>query len=232
MHNKQRVKKIFDLINRLNPDLITFQEVWDVSYLDEFRKRLSQYHMVSKPNWLFNESGLMTFSKYPIIHSRLYHFTANEHYDYFEKKSKKGFLVTRIDFKGKQVNIVNTHLHVAGETFRDSKKHITLTQYRIIEDFFQNSTFSTILCGDLNLDYNDLDKVRSLFHIPNIKPITTYHIFNRYTNKRLNKTLTAERQLDYLLYIENGMGMDVNLQVLDWEVVSDHYPLYSEIEFN
>ena len=229
--NKQRITKIFHIIEALKPDIITFQEVWDVSYLRYFAQRMPQYYMECKPNNLFNQAGLITFSKYPILHSRLYHFKSNRHYKFFEKHSKKGFLITRIDFKGKEVDIVNTHLYQSDIFSKNKHRTITQNQYYCIEDFFKNSKHATILAGDLNIPFQELVRLRKVFKIPQSKPIPTLSTKNQYSNSRLNKTRIPERQLDYLLFLENGMKMNVKISVLNKELVSDHYPMFSEITF-
>jgi endonuclease/exonuclease/phosphatase family metal-dependent hydrolase len=230
--NTRRVHQIFEIIDTLKPDVITFQEVWDVSYLKYFAEKMPHYYMLCNPNNLFNESGLITFSKHPIIANKLYHFMPNSKYRFFEKKSKKGFMVTRIDLNGKEVDIVNTHLHQSDIFSSEQYRVITKKQYFCIEDFFKKSKHATILCGDLNIPYQELITLSKTFKIPQTRPLPTLAKINRYANSRLNKTRIPERQLDYLLYLENGMSMDVKIKVLNKEIVSDHYPLYSEVVFN
>ena len=229
-HNTKRVDRIFKLIDELDPDVITLQEVWDVSYLNEFARKFSDYYLISKPNWLFNEAGLMTFSKHPVITNKLFYFKPTEHYKFIEKGAKKGFMVTKIDFKGKEINIVNTHLYCSAIWSTKKDQEITKNQYRLIEKVFKKSKILTILFGDFNMDYYELEKLRKTFKIPNKKPVTTVTMDNIYTNARLNSNRIYNRQLDYMLYVENGTKIDVNLKVLNKEKVSDHYPLYCEID--
>ena len=232
LHNGKRLDKIFGLIEELDPDVIMFQEVWDVSYLSEFHRKLKSYYCMAKPNWLFNEGGLLTFSKYPVIANRLYYFNPTKKYDWFEKKSKKGFLVTRIEFGDKEVDIVNTHLYAADNYKTQAHRNILINQYKLLEAFFEKSNRTTILSGDLNMDYPELNKFRKVFEIPNKKPIPTYLLNNMYSNRRMNNTKSKARQLDYFLYIENGQKIDFKMKVFDKQALSDHHPLYSEVTFS
>ncbi len=232
LHNKKRMDRLFEMIKELNPDVITMQEVWDSYYLDKFAKKLSEYYMLSKPNWLFNESGLVTLTKFPIVSSRLYHFKPTKSYHFFEKRAKKGFFVTRIDAAGKEVDVVNTHLHISNAFTSDKKKKIAEMQYSCIEEFFEKSDKATILCGDLNLDFREVKKIAKVFRIPNKKSITTLNINNHYSNSKRNRTTIDRRQLDYFMYIENGMKINMNVKALKKEKISDHYPIFGEVRFN
>lgn len=231
-HNTKRIERMFTLIKQINPDLVTFQEVWDMSYLEEFTKRLPEYYLMANPNRLFNRAGLITLSKHPVLANRLYYFKPTHNYSFFEKNAKKGFMVTRINYQGKPVDIVNTHLYISDDVNVGRQNRIAINQFTCMQDFFAHTNIPIILCGDLNIDFATLQEASTLFTLPHTKPLPTYSLENKYANAGFNTTKVKTRQLDYVLVRNNGTKLDVKLDVIDHTAVSDHHPLYAEVSFN
>lgn len=227
VHNNKRINRIFEIIKEKDPDIITFQEVWDASYLDQFARLLSDYFLLCRPNWIFNKSGLMTFTKFRVVSNKLHYFKPTSKYNFFEKKAKKGFLVTRINFYGKQIDIVNAHLHEHIPWLPE--RNVAELQFEEMENVLKKAKKPAIICGDLNLPFKDVERLKTVVKLPNKKSEVTLTTKNHYCNKGLNKTFVPRRQLDYVMYIENGIKMSVKINVLKKERVSDHLPIYAEV---
>ena len=229
--NGKRLHTIFDLIRTIDPDIITLQEVWDISYLRQLKREFGDYSLLANTNKLFNESGLITFSRYPVIHNKLHRFKTNRKYKLLERLVKKGFMVTTIDVYGKEIDIVNTHLYQSDPFSKETHKQITRKQLLCLQDFFKKSTRPVLACGDFNIHYDELKLQKLLFTLPNGKSLTTVSKNNEFSNKKFNKTRIMSRQLDYFMYKENGVHISVTTKVFDELLVSDHYPLYAEVTF-
>ncbi|RJQ17058.1 hypothetical protein C4573_03300 [Candidatus Woesearchaeota archaeon] len=228
--NKKRLKKILDLIHALEPEVITLQEVWPKSSLKKLKKMMQGYTVIANPNKLFNASGLVTLSKLPVLSNKLHIFKPTKHYKLYERLVKKGFMVTKVDYDGKQVDIVNTHLHQSDPGSKNIYKQVTKQQFTAIERHCFIVPRPLLVLGDFNMHYDELKKVNHYLKLPNAKPITTVAQKNKLANKRLNKTRIPARQLDYVMYHENGKHMNVAMKVFDLEV-SDHYPLLCTVSF-
>ncbi len=149
---EQRLEKIVENVIRLNPDIITFQEVFsqeDKEYLIEQLKEDYPYHAFAGSQE-FPRSGLITFSKSEIVNKE---FTPFDSVSYLERSFlDKGFLIVTLKDK---IKLVNTHTTAGGLFSRPESKHIEKIRRNQIEQLIKavredENDISYLLTGDFN----------------------------------------------------------------------------------
>lgn len=115
--NSVRVKEIADKILTIQPDIISFQEAFDDASQKRFIKRLSAtypyilHHVGDK--FLNAGSGLMLFSKFPILDAEFHRYTNTMIGE--ETIANKGFLACKVQIsKDNFISVYNTHTQSGG----------------------------------------------------------------------------------------------------------------------
>ncbi|MEX2590579.1 MAG: endonuclease/exonuclease/phosphatase family protein [Chitinophagales bacterium] len=135
-------------------DIIVFQEAFDRRCRRILKRRLKEeypYHAgpANKNFGIRTNSGAMIFSKYPIKELGKINFSVCEGIDCY---AHKGALLVEIEAKGKQIQVLGTHLQAGGS---DSTK---MSEYRELAELTEKHRTEGIplfLCGDFNTNKKD-----------------------------------------------------------------------------
>ena len=199
-------------------DIICLQEVWHYNLLYkilEFAKNKMWNVAIpsNKKRYFIGEnSGLLTLSKYPILHQKIYNFDISRGACGLTYKGAQYLKIQISD--NKRINIINTHLQSSHFNYCQDFRRISLQQ---INEIISNSPFDKfILTGDFNLNYDyletNLDKSLNFFQ--NYKFCVTYP--------------DSEEHLDHFIYKNEEYNFKNTISILDINS-SDHYPLLIEI---
>jgi len=192
-------EKIFELINKIKPDIICFQEVQSYAYNFLYSLLERDY-----PYSCYNpELGLLIISKMYLLSEESILFPKNTFTTCCGIRT--GIIHTFIPEINKY--IVNVHLPL--------RKHDNNSILYQLKDCINSLNGEIILLGDFNIDYPDLFNVLNTLGIRKspIRKITFTHLVNY--------------QLDYMFYITKKDRMPLEYQVIQ-TFESDHYPiLYS-----
>lgn len=209
--NMERAERFVEKILKRNDDIIALQEVWDIrvaNYLVEklsaryphFIKGIGEYN-----GWLVQllKSGLMIFSKYPIVASYVHIF--GNHMIGEESVSFKGFMCALIPISTTEfITVYNTHLHAYGAIFnrastwwggsshdrRDEQMRVIAEHMRTWATRPPEGTnlrhVQTIFMGDLNVPLNNEQSMLSIssgkskldFKNHQIKYLGQYHLLS------------------------------------------------------
>ena len=188
--------EIFSLINKINPDIVCFQEVQSYAYNFLFSLLEKDY-----PHSCYNpELGLLIVSKM---------YLQSEESVLFPKNTfttccgiRTGIIHTFVPEINK--HIINVHLPL-----RKVENDTVLNQ---LKDCINSLNGEIILTGDFNIDYPDLFNVLNTLNVKKtpIRKITFSHLINY--------------QLDYMFYITNNECVPLNYKVIQ-TFESDHYPI-------
>lgn len=132
-------------------DVIVLQEVFH----KRARKRLLQkidgcyeYHTSVGPKSFFGvSSGVMIFSKYPIIEEKFVSYSKSKGADGL---AKKGVVLAKIRFGKQDVHIVGTHLQAGASSAEKSVRKSQLTELANAVKLIEDSSI-VIFAGDFNI---------------------------------------------------------------------------------
>jgi endonuclease/exonuclease/phosphatase family metal-dependent hydrolase len=199
-------ERLIDLCNShlVNYDIVCLQECFGVCtlYAREMteimtRHKFEWYCMPTNPNGVkIVDSGLIVFSKIPIIDYKFIAFT--DHGEGADLLAEKGFqIVTLINGK----RIINTHLQA---TVSNNSQRIQFNQAKQIGN---HVNAGDILCGDFNINAyykNDYDRLLNILKNP---------------HDTLDYGYTHEdKRIDYIFY----NGKCDNIEIIQMEKYSDH----------
>ena len=190
-------QKIFELINKIKPDIVCFQEVQSYAYNFLYSILEKDY-----PYSCYNpELGLLTISKM---------YLQPEESVLFPKDTfttccgiRTGIIHTFIPKINKY--IVNIHLPL--------RKHENDSILNQLKNCLNSLNGEIILLGDFNVDYPDLFNLLNTLSIRKspIPKITFTHLVNY--------------QLDYMFYNKNNECVPLKYKVIR-NLESDHYPIF------
>ncbi|WP_299673941.1 endonuclease/exonuclease/phosphatase family protein [uncultured Tenacibaculum sp.] len=226
---------------RLNPDIIAFQEIdynsgrsFRVNQEEEIAK-LGYNHIARAVNWdkkyvpfpyglpnvNFGKvvSGQSILSKYSLSdYSRIVLERVKDNPFYRDAFYLDRLVqVTKVNIKGKEVILLNVHLEAFDKNTRI--KHVK----KVVELFNTYAkNYPTILVGDFNSDPAFKDAaILEIFNIPNIGNAT-------FSKEKYDFTYDSDKphkRLDYIFYTSNNI-VPVEARVLkEFGQVSDHLPL-------
>ncbi len=259
INNSLRYKKMANLINIKNADIVCLQECFSKSLRNILQDSITSSYKTKYP-FKCNRNilglnmdcrgGLMTLSKYEILLEHFYKYPNYKGMSFIEKIGSKGFLFTVINYNGKLINVINTHLYSGhskkAKTIR--KKQIDFMN-KIIDSLMLINDYPLILAGDLNIQHSDIKGVSNkLDNITVYKYITEKMNFidpikkigdNDYTfdYKRsiyCPKNKAGRQKLDYCL-IKNDNTLDCifSKTIFDGnQAVSDHLGLFTRLCFS
>ncbi len=246
-HDHQiRFTTMADSILKLQPDIVGLQETFHPDLRSHLLNTLprtfftySDYHC-NKEIVPFIEKdcfgGLMTLSVYPIIWEQFYPYPIAEETTIIEKIGSKGFLLSRIKYGNRIIQVINTHLYAG-----DNKKaeRMRLNQIRFMQETVKSiadySTYETILMGDFNVHHPDVacsdvyDFIIRNMEYEDSKPnisqadFTSDHSANKYVSTRDKRT-----KLDYIFYkpVDEKKNIKVKSQsraLVSAQPMSDHF---------
>jgi endonuclease/exonuclease/phosphatase family metal-dependent hydrolase len=226
--NKKRLALFLELVKKINPDIITLQELWWSRYIVYLRKNLKGYHMYRPSQNRFNKSGLVTFSKKKAIGWHFHRFPKQKE-GFFEKIASKGYLIIKLNLGETMYHIVNTHLYCPD--MRMKKINLTESQFWTLERISAHGNW--IICGDLNIDEPEFKKLNKgrFSHVAN--QMSTVSRTNKYATmrfNRFNRFNKGEKRLDYtLLRLATEQKPVLKTRVLRKPLLSDHYAMLTTI---
>lgn len=143
-----RTKRMGPAILALEADVVCLQEVW----YEDAATALSIMLSPRLPHSIIGGGGLMTLSRWPIVHMEFVPFDEHPGNSMVERLAKKGWLRTVLMTPLGPVEVVNTHLVWEGhrtEIPREERVHQAQVQ-ALVRALTQHKDHPTILCGDLN----------------------------------------------------------------------------------
>ncbi|MCR4327463.1 MAG: endonuclease/exonuclease/phosphatase family protein [Nanoarchaeota archaeon] len=220
VENKKRIEKIISLLKKIDPDVITFQEVWLKKYVKKIKNELPQYHFLNLKTPLFNKSGLLFGSKFKPLSFKGEFFPTGKSHNLREKIGLKGYQMVEIL---PELYVLNTQLYAPE---KKSEIKITLSQLNHIEKVIGGK--KVILSGDLNLDEEIFLKLNKTF---NYSPLGKFTLSNKnkYTKKALNRFYQHNRTIDYIMGTKVAPKLEVNM--VNPVEVSDHYAMVGKFKF-
>ena len=146
-----RVYEIGSYLNNSGADVLVLQEVFHGRARRALRKELKSiypYQTKKGPvTWLGIPSGVVFFSKMPIVKEKRISFSFSQGSD---RLAKKGAVLVTFEKNGQQINILGTHLQAGSEI---SRKKIRTTQIDEIKNIVNEIDSSSVLiyAGDFNI---------------------------------------------------------------------------------
>tara|TARA_B110000971_G_scaffold212980_1_gene243171 strand:+ start:347 stop:1078 length:732 start_codon:yes stop_codon:yes gene_type:complete len=191
-----RIEKLNRHISKQRPDIFCLQEVFSYGTLKSIKEFFGDKYYIYSYNdtYIRLDSGLLIASKYPITKKKAHIF---KHSYGEDKLSHKGVLVVDIVINNKKYSILNTHLN-ADPIFGFKKKAIDIRDKQIkqmrsiVKRKKLNNINNIIICGDFNIDYNDLSV---------IKPLLNIYRYNTINQQKIVTFSEEKAQLDYIIIL-------------------------------
>lgn len=212
---ERRMADFARFVRDWRPDLVTLQEVWLPSYVATLRRALPDYYCIVKPFGLYNQTGLVIFSRHPPLEAWFAQYGLTHHHNLVELAARKGFLRAAIRAPIGIVTVIDTHLYAHA-----SPQELELTR-RQCESVVAAAALGTppvILAGDLNLRVGDVSpRVLGILCMEDNLEASTV-------------SKNPGKKIDYLmLRPPPGMLGQVESKVLRDPVVSDHCPILATL---
>lgn len=214
--NNKRFKRIYEFIEKEQPDIVMLQEIWFSKYVKKLEKL--DYYVFSQAKFPFNRSGLVTMTK----KKHRAEFIKFPEYSttFMHKLAKRGFHKIDID----NISFFNAHLYVMPgvENTLIAKKELDIIKKHMKK--------KSVLCGDMNIDKKEFDKINKKYfsYADDVK--NTFSSANPLLIKWWDPKMIADKKIDYIL-IKNPAKFTFKSRVIKGEM-SDHYGILSEINFN
>ncbi len=226
--NNKRLERFIRLAKKIDADIISLQEVWLNEYVAKLKKGLSKYFVVSPRSIIFNKSGLVTLSKAKPVSWKYHAHKPVSGIGLLEKFADKGFLEIKVSFSGHEVIAVNTHIYQSQD---EHQQKIKLEQTKGVMACV-NKHNPTIVSGDFNLKPPDFLKfIGDMIRDKDF--VRTYLAENKYTFQAFNQILNwsgiYNDTPDYVFLNSKSKTAKVKSEVISKPLVSDHYPILSEI---
>lgn len=247
----QRLPGLSDSLLIYSPDIIALQETFHPQVRQNFIQGiLSSYHC--NPNYLCNSQsvlffksdcygGLMTFSQHPLVKEEFHRYPKFKKMNFFEKRGKKGFLISLIDSPYGTLCVVNTHLYSgrSGKAERIRLQQVTYLMSTLEEKNY--TTYPILFLGDFNMVHPSIsgeNKASDVYkYIIETKGFSdTVNIANKndltYTKEVNSWAYPSEggQKLDYVFYKSNE---SYQFELQEEKVIfnttpflSDHFGLY------
>jgi len=166
----KRAKGIVEVLKNENIDVIVFQEAFDPKARRKLKKELSEMypHQFGPGNrgMVRINSGIWVLSKYPLLQTKQMVYSDCGREDCIAKKSA---MFSEIDFNGKKVHIIGTHLQaISGEKYDNIRANQMKMMAELGNEFF-NESIPQIFTGDMNTATEDTAKYRNMLRILNAK---------------------------------------------------------------
>lgn len=214
----KRIRRLADFIKNKNPDIVALQEMWLARDIEFVLSELKDYHHFSPPSSFFNSSGLLLLSKSQLEDCYSAHF--DKIYGDYEF-ARKGFLSAACKIGSRKIRIVNTHLYCPGkpenECIRDKQLNFLKSHLNDLE---------TLVFGDFNTDWRFIKMPEKFKMISSKNP--TVDSGNPYTRRGLNM-FNEPKSVTFDMIFSNFQARIVRREVVTMPLMSDHYPVFSEI---
>ena len=219
---------IINIIDKVKPDFICLQEVFDITAINCLKEHFSNYNIIYSRTTRGNfvNSGLMILSKHTLVDSGYHEFKDKCGED---RLASKGFMYGIYKLGNRLTTIYNCHLNndkplmnLFSNPYNVIEKQ--LTQLMLHTHKTINMVGSVIICGDFNTDtYYIKNFLDGCYITQNL------HVYG------INYTPTVNgenRVIDHILYISINKNTRYRetTKVLNYACFSDHCMICKEIE--
>lgn len=212
----ERLDGFAAMVRETLPDVALLQEVWLPSFVLRLRQHLPEYHVVTGPLGLYNETGLVILSREAPLDTWRAVFDRTRRHNLVELVAGKGCLGVRLPSPAGPVEVVDTHLYAAsGEAER---RAITRQQFVGLLEACRSRSRPLILGGDLNLPASDVVELNE----------------GRFFQEQDLLSGTANgnplRKIDHVIaLVAPGGNAEIRSVVLREPRVSDHCPVLATV---
>lgn len=214
-----RLQRFLEMIASYQPEIVTLQEVWLNKDLGAFRKGLPGYWAAGIPPFLYNRSGLVVFSRFPILDARYGTYPYTRDHSFVETLAHKGFLQVDLDMGGRVVRVIDTHLYASRGSVEN---RFPVWQFEILRALTADVGVPTFLAGDLNIRQEVLEGLNARHFVgetmmgPPEERGTTRH--------------SPLRKIDFILgRFPGNAEILIESRSLREPVVSDHVPVLGQV---
>ena len=146
-----RVCEIGNYLNNSGADVLVLQEVFHRRARRALKKQLkSTYPYITKKgpvSWLGIPSGVVLFSKTPIVKEKVVSFSFSKGAD---RLAKKGAILVTFEKNGQEISIIGTHLQAGSDLSRRKIRNNQISQISsAVNDVDSNNIL--IYAGDFNI---------------------------------------------------------------------------------
>ncbi len=238
-----RVDEIADYLKNSGADILVLQEVFHGKARRNLKKQLNKiypYQTKKGPvSWVGIPSGVVFFSKMPILSEKRISFSFAKGAD---RLAKKGAIIATFEKNGQRISIIGTHLQAGKEKsaskIRDSQLHeISKAVHEV------DSTSVLIYAGDFNIRKEgrmfSLLKEKLNFKNPRLLEESTIKATANFSDHDLYKGKGKPSWIDFILvrksskveqkalWIEEPRGKKKRKN----KRLSDHNPIVSIVEY-
>lgn len=215
--HETRLDGFAQIVRGRNPDLILLQEVWLERYLTGLRRRLPEYAAFAPEPRIGNPTGLVILSRLPHSDACCRAFPARLDFNLEEKLARKGFLAVKCSAGAVPFWIVATHLYAHKGALEFG---FTQAQFQVVKDFSVTLADAVILGGDMNMEPGVFfPQVGGVF---SVEPEGGRTAVRGDPGRRIDYVMTRS-SLEWELAARSEVVME--------PVVSDHFPVFSEVTF-
>ena len=233
-----RAKLIGEQINNSDHDVVCLQETFHKrarkKIIEALKNKYPFYKRANKNSLFKVSSGLMIFSKYPIVE---HYFEKYKEKTSIERYAKKGLQRVIIELSpGEKIQVFNTHLQAKSN---DKCKEVRKTQVLQIKNQILPN-YPTIFCGDFNIHKNDKESYHHLKTNLNAKDgnfISETKITGGDPTNDLRHGRSANdkgKVIDYILEYQNDLievyDRETKKIVIDGQTLSDHNLVQAKIK--
>ncbi|MFH1409430.1 MAG: endonuclease/exonuclease/phosphatase family protein [Nanoarchaeota archaeon] len=147
---KERKQIIVETLKEIDPDIISFQEVWFKRDKNYFKKELDEYEAHNREGFFpprYHWSGLVTLSKLPIEKGEVVPWKEAQ---WYEKITRRAFNVVYVQSPyGKPLRIVNAHFSCVKNP---ETNDMMQSQREQMVEFLESEALPTIVTGDFNVN--------------------------------------------------------------------------------
>ncbi len=238
-----RIKKVAEYLAASGADIVCIQEAWAKAnrpMIYEIMNKAGYMHASAKDvPMLVGNSGLITFSKYPIVSKKFTPFSRLSS-SFVELFTAKGVLETEIKTPQGNLTVFNIHLHMPAWFFG---KTVRLRQLRKAVSVLGKDSGPAVLAGDFNEDkmWEQIEYTKIIDGANFTNPLSveahkplTYRLENEFVNIWINRS-DAPCRYDYM-FVRNleSIGLTVNTYKPLYLApnLSDHDPVVLELSSN
>lgn len=241
----KRARHIADmLIKKENYDVIVFQEAFHGRVRRVIRKALKpKYPFNCGPGnfrpWLIRtSSGVWILSKTPLIELKEHQYSDCEGFS--DCMARKGVLAVETHWKGRQIQVLGTHIQAGDKRGRPVKEAQYSELGRIITELNVRNV-PQIICGDFNMRRSRTDRFDNMLSALCVEDYCLYDV--DYTVHGMNGFRNRpgyQNEIDYIFFNHQGMIPESILRrtrifQADWSEknrdLSDHYAVEALIVY-
>jgi len=223
VHNKERLNELIRLIKKLNPDIVTLQEIWLNKHIRFLKENLNEYHITSSKTKFYNQSGLVTLTKSKPLSTKIYFFEPVRS-NIAEVIGKKGYLIVDVPLPKSKLSIINTHLYTP---LLSSGKKYPERQFEIIKKITGNREF--LVAGDFNIDLANFTRINRNHFKQKCGKEDTLRSTNLYSYRRLNRLWREKnKKIDYILLRTNKKA-SLKTRVIKNPIISNHFGMFATL---